>query len=66
MRQFLVQLGETGVELAGERDGAGLFPWVVAGGAAVAACEIARRQLGRHAGAGDRTPGSPPDPFFAG
>jgi hypothetical protein len=45
MQNFLRQLQGTGDELAGKHDKAGLGVWLVAGSAAVAACEIARRQM---------------------
>lgn len=45
MQQFLRQLQSTRDELAGKHDKAGLGVWLVAGTAAVAACEIARRQM---------------------
>src|SRR5262249_15876385 len=41
--QFLHQIEKGGEQLVG--DGDGLRPWLVAGAAAAAACEIARRQL---------------------
>jgi hypothetical protein len=44
---FLERLGPAGSRPAGDREGTTLYPWVVAGAAAVAACEIARRQLRR-------------------
>jgi len=58
LRQFLAQLEAAGRDLTGD-DGDGLGPWLVAAGAAAAACEIARRQLRRQA---DATPpaGYPP------
>jgi hypothetical protein len=47
LERFLVQLERAGEELVG--DGDGLRPWLVAGAAAAAACEIARRQFRRAA-----------------
>jgi hypothetical protein len=45
MQHFLRQLHGAGDERAGSRDKPGLGVWLVAGTAAAAACEIARRQL---------------------
>jgi hypothetical protein len=53
MQQLLDQLGRKGSSLIGHRDGTGLWLWIVAGTAATAACEIARRQV-RSQGAGIR------------
>jgi hypothetical protein len=64
MQRFLDQVGQWCRPLVGNGDGAGLYFWVVAGAAAAAACEIARRQLKRTAlvpaAAGDRAAGTPP------
>ncbi|MBI3410652.1 MAG: hypothetical protein HY040_20135 [Planctomycetes bacterium] len=48
MRDFLHQVERVGQPLD-DRDGTDLYPWIVAGAAAAAACEIARRQLRRPA-----------------
>jgi hypothetical protein len=56
LHQFLGQLERLNQRLAGDEDGNGLWPWVVAGAAAATACEIARRQLRRPAG----VPADPP------
>ncbi len=45
MQHFLRQLHSTGDDLVGKHEKAGLGVWLVAGTAAVAACEIARRQM---------------------
>jgi hypothetical protein len=45
MRDFLEQLDEMGQSLAEHRDQTGLYLWLIAGTTAVAACEMARRQL---------------------
>jgi hypothetical protein len=47
MQQFVAQLEQVGERLTGSRDGMGLCLWVMAGAAAVTACEMARRQLVR-------------------
>ena len=44
-RHFLRQLQGVGDELTGKHDKPGLGVWLVAGTAAVAACEMARRQM---------------------
>jgi hypothetical protein len=67
MRAFLKQLERLGVPPAGSESGLSL--WLIAGAAAVTACEMARRQLRRTAGvraAEDRPSGFPLDPTFAG
>jgi len=68
MKHFLEQLQGVGDNLAGTRDATGLGIWVVAGTAAAAACEIARRQLRRPTGglALDLIwmTGSPPDHLY--
>jgi hypothetical protein len=70
MQRFLEQLERLGQRLDGDRDENGLWPWIVAGGAAAAACEIARRQLRRPRGVpalpGDRLPDSPTQTPFTG
>jgi hypothetical protein len=70
MQQFLERMERMGQDLVQPRDGTGLCQWLVAGAAAVMACEIARRQLRRVARvpavAGNRMPGSSPDHLFAG
>jgi hypothetical protein len=48
-QQFLDRLDQLGGDLASQLNGSGLFPWIVAGGMAVAACEIGRRQFQRKA-----------------
>jgi hypothetical protein len=49
LQQFLARLEAAGRDLVGDGDGARIVPWVVAGAATAAACEIARRQLRRYA-----------------
>jgi hypothetical protein len=70
MQRFLEQLEQLGLRLAPSRDESGLWPWVVAGAAAATACEIARRQLKRPAGApalaAGRGPRLPADHLFKG
>jgi hypothetical protein len=65
MRRFLEHLERKGQPLAWPPDGTGQWPWVVAGAAAAAACEIARRQLRRPAVGRTRLPGGCPDDFVA-
>jgi hypothetical protein len=48
LRQFLGEIERVGHELVRDEDGSGLRPWLVAGAASAAACEIARRQLKRY------------------
>jgi hypothetical protein len=55
MHLFLDRLGWVGQELVGRGDGTGLGPWIVAGAAAVVACEIARRQFQRPEARGQRS-----------
>jgi hypothetical protein len=50
LKQFLDRIEAAGRDLVGEGDGSGLGPWVIAGTAAVVACEVARRQLRRQTG----------------
>jgi hypothetical protein len=70
MQQFLEQLERIGQCLATDQDEGRLWPWIAAGAAAAAACEIARRQLRRAEGAPGlarpRLPGPPAGPFFTG
>jgi hypothetical protein len=70
LRQFLDQLEQVRQSLDGDRGESGLWPWIVAGAAAGAACEIARRQLRQPAGVpalpGDRLPGPPTETPFTG
>jgi hypothetical protein len=66
LRQFLRQLERAGQALGLPGDGTGLWPWVVAGAAAGAACEIARRELRRPAGPGNRGPLAGPEDLAAG
>jgi hypothetical protein len=47
MQEFLQQLERLAPHLASDRDGAELWPWIVAMAAATVACEIARRELRR-------------------
>ena len=47
LQQFLEQLESAGQDLVEYWEGAGLGPWIVAGAAALTACEIARRQIQR-------------------
>jgi hypothetical protein len=67
LKGFLEQLERAGQRLAADREEGGLWSWVVAGTAAAAACEIARRQLRRPDGvpalADGRGPGGKGDPF---
>jgi hypothetical protein len=69
MQQFLEEIDGMGRGLAVDQDGTGLLLGIIAGGAAVAACEIARRQWrrpdGRLAGDDHRTLGFTPEPHFA-
>jgi hypothetical protein len=66
MQQFLEELEGMGRRLARHPGAAGLCLWIVAGGTAAVACEIARRQLRPPAdGPAVALPGSPPDPSFA-
>jgi hypothetical protein len=59
LQQFLGQLERVGRDLTGDRPESGLWPWVVAGAAAITACEIARRQLrsSLHGVGHERAPG---------
>jgi hypothetical protein len=67
LQQFLEQLEGMGQRLTGHGEGTGLRLWLVAGGAAAAACEIARRHLRQPDGKpAPAVPGSPLDPYFAG
>jgi hypothetical protein len=67
LQRFLEQLEGMGQRLTGPGEGTGLRLWLVAGGAAAAACEIARRQLRQPDGKlAPALPGSPLDPYFAG
>jgi hypothetical protein len=64
MQRFLGQLEKMGQRLVGDTPGSGATLWLVAGATAVAACELARRQLRRD----PRVPGLRPlggvaDPF---
>jgi hypothetical protein len=69
MQQWLEQLERIGQHLALPRNRTGLCLWILAGVAAVTACEIARRQLRRPAGvpavATSCWPGTSPDQLFA-
>jgi hypothetical protein len=54
MQQFVEQLEQVGQRLTTSRDGMGLCLWIMAGVSAVAACELARRQLVRSQESGVR------------
>jgi len=70
MKHFLGQLQRMGEDLTAKHGGTGLGIWIVAGTAAAAACELARRQLRRSTtGLALDVPwsaGSPPEPGFGG
>jgi hypothetical protein len=55
MQQFVEQLEQVGLRLTSSRDGMVLYLWITAGVTAVAACEIARRQLPRGQESGVRS-----------
>ena len=68
MRHFLRQLQGVSEDLTGKRDKPGMGVWLVAGTAAAAACEIARRQMAasrrRLAVEMNWIAGAPPDHLF--
>jgi hypothetical protein len=70
MQRFLQQLDRMGQCLGDSHGETGLWPWLVAGAAAVTACEIARRQLRRAStmpeGDAGRGLAAPPDYLWGG
>jgi hypothetical protein len=69
MQKFLEHMNQMSRDLVKDQEGSGLWPWVAAVGAAALACEIARRQVKRHAAMSaleeSRMGAGFPDPFEA-